>query len=255
MMCEVSPVISIVTPCYNAGRFIKETIDSVLAQSFTSWEMLIVDDCSTDNSAEVIQSYNSIDSRIKYYRTDKNTGSPAIPRNIGIEHAQGRYIAFLDSDDIWYPDKLKDQVELMMAKPCGVCYTDGVMINEAGEILRTMRKADWVDYRRTLKRNELSCSSVVIDKSIIGNLKFQNMPKEDFAFWIELMKLSGEVAYNTGRVSYAYRLVGNSRSRNKGSIIKQQWHVLRHVARLGLFDAAYCFGCWALRNVKKYYMN
>lgn len=254
MKMQNNKLVSIIVPCYNAAKYIGKTIESVEAQTYVNWEMLIIDDCSTDNSAEIIQAYSSTDQRVYYLRTDQNTGSPAIPRNIGLEQARGQYIALLDSDDIWHHNKLKEQIALMETKPCRICYTDGEMIDETGKILRTIKKQDWVDYRRTLKRNELSCSSVVLNKSIIGDLRFQNIPKEDFAFWIELMKKSKEVAYNTGNVSYAYRLVANSRSRNKSSIIKQQWHVLRHVAHLGSLDAAYCFLCWALRNVRKYYI-
>ena len=253
-MNEQSPYVSIVTPCYNAGKYIKETIESVISQSFTDWEMLIVDDCSTDNSAEIVKGYEANDSRVHYLCTPHNTGAPAIPRNLGIDNARGRFVALLDADDVWHPDKLKEQITLMHNKPCRICYTDGEMMNEEGKILRTMTKADWVDYKRTLKRNELSCSSVMFEKKLIGEQRFKNIPKEDFAFWIQLMKSTKVKAYNTGTVSYVYRLVGNSRSRNKVEILKQHWHVLRHEAKLNVFYAAYCFSCWIMRNLKKYYI-
>ena len=249
------PVVSIITPCYNAAKYIEETIKSVLSQTFTNWEWLIIDDCSSDNSAEIIKKFKNNDARIRYFKTPSNTGSPAIPRNIGIEHSRGQYIALLDSDDVWYPSKLEDQLSLMQKMPCRISYTDGVMMNEKGEIIRTMKKASWVDYKRTLKRNELSCSSVVLDKNLIGELRFQNIPKEDFAFWIQLMKGTKEKAYNTHKIHYSYRIVGNSRSRNKVNIIKQHWHVLRQSAGLNWVEALYCFTCWASRNIKKYYLK
>lgn len=106
-------MISIITPCYNAGKFLPETIDSVLNQTFRDWELLIIDDCSSDNSRQIVEEYALKDSRIRYFRTDTPSGSPSYPRNIGIENSNGEYIAFLDADDIWLPDKLDDQIKFM----------------------------------------------------------------------------------------------------------------------------------------------
>ncbi len=248
------PYVSIVTPCYNAGEYIRETIESVISQTFSDWEMLIVDDCSSDNSVEIIKKMKECDERIRLLKTENNTGTPATPRNIGIEHSRGQYVALLDADDIWYPNKLEEQLNVIRERDCKIVYSNGDMINEDGKYVRTMKKQEWVDYRRTLKRNELSCSSTLIEKSIIGNLRFKNIPKEDFVFWLSLLRTTGEKAYNTNTSLYAYRIVGNSRSRNKGSIIKQQWHVLRDIERLNIFDASYCFSCWVFRNLKKYYI-
>lgn len=252
---KTCPLVSVVTPCYNAASYIGETIDSVISQTYTNWEMIVVDDCSTDKSSDVVQMYSQQDKRISLLSTRTNTGSPAIPRNMGIEYAKGKYIALLDADDIWYPNKLSEQISLMESKPCRISYTNGEMMNEDGVVIREIRKAEYVDYRETLKRNELSCSSAMLEKALINDLRFENRPKEDFVFWIRLMKESCEKAYNTNSVLYAYRLVGNSRSRNKINIMKQQWQVLREAAGLSVIDAAYCFTCWALRNTKKYYLR
>jgi len=249
-----NPLVSIVTPCYNASKYIGIMIESVKAQSYINWELLIVDDHSTDNSCSVIKEYISNDNRIKLLQTNQNTGSPAEPRNIGINNSKGSFIALLDADDLWYPLKLEEQLKTIAEKECDIVYSNGDIINEKGEKIRSMNKTPWVDYRRTLKRNELSCSSVLIRKEVIGNIKFQNIPKEDFVFWLELMRTSGEKAYNTNKSHYAYRLVANSRSRNKYSIVQQQWNVLRNIEKLSLMDSIYCFACWATRNVKKYYI-
>ena len=106
----INVCISVITPCYNSGAYIADAIESVIAQSFVNWEMIIVDDCSSDNSAFIINQYSSKDARIKYFKTDFPSGSPTLPRNIGIKYAKGKYIAFLDSDDIWLPEKLKEQI-------------------------------------------------------------------------------------------------------------------------------------------------
>ena len=166
------PYVSIVTPCYNAGEYIRETIESVISQTFSDWEMLIVDDCSSDNSVEIIKKMKECDERIRLLKTENNTGTPATPRNIGIEHSRGQYVALLDADDIWYPNKLEEQLNVIRERDCKIVYSNGDMINEDGKYVRTMKKQEWVDYRRTLKRNELSCSSTLIEKSIIGNLRF-----------------------------------------------------------------------------------
>lgn len=248
------PIVSIITPCYNAAGFIELTAESVFNQTLKDWEWIIVDDCSSDNTVDIINKIKECDDRVYLLKTDRNTGTPATPRNIGIENSRGRYVALLDADDIWYPNKLEDQLNLIREKNCKIVYSNGDIIDENGKYVRSMKKQEWVDYRRTLKRNELSCSSTLLEKNIIGNLRFQTIPKEDFVFWLNLLKKTGEKAYNTNTSLYAYRIVGDSRSRNKGSIIKQQWHVLRVIERLNIIDAAYCFGCWVFRNLKKYYI-
>ena len=103
-------LVTIVTPCYNSQQTILQTIESVIKQTYPNWEMLIVDDCSTDGTADIVKRYENIDSRIKYFKTELNSGSPSLPRNIGIDNAQGKYIAFLDADDIWLPNKLEFHV-------------------------------------------------------------------------------------------------------------------------------------------------
>lgn len=248
------PLVTIVTPCYNAANFLPETIESVIAQTFTDWEMIVVDDFSTDNSVEIVKEYSRKDSRIKFLSTEHNTGSPAIPRNIGIEAAQGKYIALLDADDIWYPSKLQNQVEKLEANGYQIMYSNGDMIDENGKHLRPINKGSKSDYWGTLTQNELSCSAAIFRKDMVGDIRFKNMVKEDFVFWLELMRTSKAIAYNTGTREYSYRIITGSRSRNKQNIIKQQWYVLRKIEKLNIFVAAYCFCRWVLRNVKKYYM-
>src|SRR5690625_120229 len=119
-MIEKEPLVSIITPAYNAARFIGETIESVLAQTYENWEMIIVDDCSTDDTREIVQSYQEKDSRIKLFTLDKNSGS-GVARNKAMDEAKGRFIAFLDSDDLWYPEKLRRQIAFMLDN--GVAFT------------------------------------------------------------------------------------------------------------------------------------
>ena len=175
--------VSVITPCYNAGVTIINTIESVIAQTYTDWEMLIVDDSSSDNSADVIKEYASKDSRIKYLRTEKPSGSPALPRNIGIENAVGKYIAFFDADDVWLPDKLQWQVDFLEKNGYDLVYSfyekmnwDGVRNNR---VVRTRKKSI---YKSLLKSNSIPCLTSIVKREAIGETRFKQISQEDFCF-------------------------------------------------------------------------
>ena len=172
-MRRLYPLISIITPCYNAAPFIAQTIESVLAQTYPHWEMLIVDDCSTDRSVEVIQAYVNRDSRIKYFKTDHSSGSPSLPRNIGLEQAQGEYIAFLDSDDAWFPSKLEEQVIFMESGPYDFVYSDYEKMAWNGKrnqrLIQVRRISSFWDM---LESNEIPCLTVLLRKDLIGEARF-----------------------------------------------------------------------------------
>lgn len=249
-----NPLISIITPCYNAAKFVAQTIESVQQQSYSNWEMIIVDDCSTDNSFEVIRNLVEKDSRIKLYQLSENTGSPAAPRNKAIELSKGEIVAFLDADDLWMPQKLEVQLKYMLDKDCDIVYSNGIMVNEDGKFLRSMNKTKWVDYRKTLQHDELSCSSVMIKKNLLNDSHFVKQPKEDLIFWLDVLKKTGAKAFNVNESLYAYRVVPNSRSRDKKAIIKHQWRILREVEKLSFPYAAYNFFWYIWINLKKYYL-
>ena len=248
-------LVSIVTPCYNASRFIADTIRSVQNQTYSNWELIIVDDCSTDNSVQIVTNFALQDDRIKLITLEHNTGSPAVPRNRAIKEANGDMIAFLDAYDIWKPDKLECQIEYMLSRGCGIVYTNGEMIDEQNRYIRTIKKIKFVDYKQTLKHDELSCSSVMAKKDLLIGCSFKKQMMEDYIFWLEVLRKTGAKAYNVNRVLYSYRLVGNSRSRNKKKIIKRQWEVLRSIEKLNFLYALYCFLNYIWINFKKYYVS
>ena len=124
--------VSIITPCYNSARFISKTIESVLNQTYPYWEMIIVDDCSHDNTKEVVEQYCKLDSRIRLLCLEKNSGSATIPRNKAIEEAEGRFIAFIDSDDLWKPEKLERQLPFFNTSNIAVVYSNYEKIDESG---------------------------------------------------------------------------------------------------------------------------
>lgn len=161
------PLVSIITPCYNAAPFISQAIESVLAQSFGDWEMIIVDDCSSDDSLSIIQKYARIDSRIRYLRTDKPSGSPTLPRNMGIKEAKGRYIAFLDSDDIWLPNKLSDQLKVFEKSEVAIVFSNYEKVSLGGERCgREVIAPCEVDYRLLLKGNCIGCLTAMYDSAL-----------------------------------------------------------------------------------------
>ena len=172
------PLVSIITPCYNAASFISQAIESVLAQSFGDWEMIIVDDCSSDDSLSIIQKYARIDSRIRYLRTDKPSGSPTLPRNMGIKEAKGRYIAFLDSDDIWLPNKLSDQLKVFEKSEVAIVFSNYEKVSLGGERCgREVIAPCEVDYPLLLKGNCIGCLTAMYDSALTGKI-FSNNHKD-----------------------------------------------------------------------------
>lgn len=205
--------VSIITPTYNVVQFIRETIESVLKQTYPYWELLIVDDCSTDDSVKIINQYSIKDPRIKLLSTDKNTGSPSEPRNIALEAAMGRYIALLDADDIWLPNKLEEQLEFMEINDFDFVYSNYEKMNYQGKrnnrIVCTRSVSTYWDI---LESNGIPCLTVLLKREIIGDIRFQQTPKEDYVFWLTIMRTRNITAYNTNRIHAIYRESKNSRS-------------------------------------------
>lgn len=248
----MSHCISIITPCYNSASFIAPTLESVLAQTFEDWEMLVVDDCSTDDSAAIVQEYTRRDSRIQYYRTDSPSGGPSIPRNIGLEHARGEYVAFLDSDDLWLPEKLEEQLSFMQANKLDFVYSDYEKISWRGERKNRIINAQAVSsFWDTIESNAIPCLTVLIRRSVIGNTRFKPIPKEDYVFWLDILR-QGYKAYNTGKVHALYREAKNSRSGNKLKMFRQQWYVLRQVEGVKKVPAIYFMLIFAVKGLFKF---
>ena len=244
--------ISIITPCYNAEATISDTIESVIHQTNNEWEMLIVDDCSTDKSDKIIKHYLSQDNRIKYIKTQKASGSPSLPRNIGIENAQGKYIAFLDADDVWLPDKLQKEFEFMERNGYCLGYSYYEKIdwegNRNNRIIKTREKTT---YKDLLKSNSIPCLTSIIRKDIIGSTRFKQIPQEDFCFWLDILK-KGYTAHNLCEVTALYREAKTSRSSNKLDMFKGYWNVIRNHQHIGLIPACYYMITYTIMGFAKY---
>lgn len=244
--------ISIITPCYNGERYLVTCIESVLAQTYSDWEMLIVDDCSTDSSAVIIQKYAAADPRIIYLKTEKASGSPTLPRNIGMDHARGRFIAFLDCDDLWAPTKLEEQLAIFAKKKCALVYSNYEKINEQGERAnRLIQAPEVVSFNRLHYGCPIGCLTVIVDTAITGKFNFVNQHQEDYIAWLHILKKHG-LAYNTNTTLAYYRETSGSVSRNKLRVIPWQWDVYRKVLKLNIVKSVYYFVCYAYNGFVKH---
>lgn len=245
-------MVSIITPCYNSANFLADTIESVLAQTYSDWEMLIVDDCSTDGSYEIAESYAKKDSRIKLLRTEKSSGSPVRPRNIAIENAKGRYIAFLDSDDLWLPGKLEAQMKIFAEHDdTAIAFSYYEKISETGERSeRVIVSPSKVTYRQLLKGNVIGCLTGMYDTDKVGKIALEYRGHEDCVMWLSILR-KGFCARNTNDVQALYRVRNGSVSANKLKALTWQWQIYRDSEKLGLISSMYNFAFYAIKAVVK----
>lgn len=240
--------VSIVTPSYNCSSFISDTIKSVLQQSFSDWQMIIVDDCSTDNSVEVIQSFVKKDPRFYLIKLSKNSGA-AVARNKAIEAAQGRYIAFLDSDDLWLPDKLEKQLSFMQEYDYPFTYTAYDKIDKDGKVFGHIGVPDRVSYSDLLKSCSVGCLTAMYDTTYFGK---EAMPlirkRQDLGLWLRLLKKT-DYAYGLNEILAQYRVRKNSISSNKTNAAKFTWRLYREIEGFSLIKSSYYFSHYAVRGV------
>ena len=237
-------LVSIIIPVYNAERFLDETINTVLSQTYTDWELILVNDCSEDNSEKIYSKYKG-DKRIIWYNQKKN-GGPALARNKGIDLAKGQYICFLDSDDLWDKDKLEKQIKFMKEKKCAFSYHSYEFANE--ECVPMGKKViakEKLTYKQALKNNIISTITVmfdvkIIDKNLIKMPDFKYV--EDTATWWKILR-NGYVAYGIPKVFSYYRRISNSNSSNKLRTQKPLWNLYRKAEKLGFLYSIYCL-CW-----------
>lgn len=249
---QSNPFVSVVMPCYNAEKYIRESIESVIKQTFLNWELIIVNDGSKDNTISIIQEYASIDTRVKYIDSSVPSGSPAEPRNIGIREARGRYIAFLDSDDIWTADKLESQLNLFSSGDYIIVYCDYESISETGERMnRKVKEPESCNFRLLQKYNCIGCSEAIFDTEKIGKPQFKKIGHEDYLFWLEILK-NGGIAINTNKVQLLYRERNSSVSGNKLQAAKWAWDIYRKELKFPLFKALLSFTCYLLKALERH---
>jgi len=234
-------LVSIITPSYNSIKFIEETILSVLSQTYQDWEMIIVNDVSTDGSEKLIEEYVKKDSRIKLITLTKNLGV-AKARNMAIKSATGRYVAFLDSDDTWLPKKLEKQVKFMEENNLVVTYSAYYTMNEYSKYINTRNVKDKITYSDMLKSNHIGNLTGIYDVSFFGKVFMESVGHEDYVLWLSLLRKVGSIKGVTEPLAN-YRILSNSLSSNKVKVLKWQWHIYRNIEKLNLFQSSYYF-CW-----------
>ena len=245
-------LVSVIIPCYNAEATIGQTIQSVIDQTYSNWEMIIVDDCSSDRSARIIAEYAAQDSRIKYLTTAEPSGSPALPRNIGIDCAMGTYIAFLDADDIWLPYKLQMELEFAIDNQYPLIYSYYEKISWDGKRNgRIIRTRDLTTYSSLLKSNSIPCLTSLIRKDIVGKIRFRQIPQEDFCFWLDILH-TGVKGYNLKKVTALYREANGSRSSNKLNMFKGYWNVIYKYQKVNFIFCCYYMITYSIMGLLKY---
>ncbi|MDN7226404.1 glycosyltransferase family 2 protein [Planococcus liqunii] len=247
-------LVSVVIPIYNSEKFIIKSLDSVNNQDYKHIEIILVDDFSADNSKQIIENYMENNDNIVYLRLQSNSGA-AVARNKALEIAKGRYIAFLDSDDIWYPEKISKQLELMTKENAGICYTAIEMINEENILIKDKRRVlEKVDYNFLLKNTMIATSSVVIDRNIVGDFKMPIIRSgQDYATWLKLMN-NGTIAYGINEAFVQYRKSSNSLSKNKLKSIQQVWSIQRKYEKINTFHAFFNTMFFTINAIKKHYL-
>lgn len=244
-------LVSIVMPSYNSSCYIADAIYSVMKQTYISWELLITDDASTDDTVNMVETFIEQDSRIRLFRLEKNSGV-ATARNFSIQHAKGQFIAFLDSDDVWHPEKLEKQLRFMKEHQYSFTFTAYQLMSHNGEMLdKIINTPESIDYKHYLKNTIIGCLTVMLDREQLGNFLFPNLKtSQDMALWLTILR-NGNRAYGLNEVLADYRLSPQSNSGNKRKAAQGVWTVYRKQEKLSWLFSFYNFIGYAWHAVKK----
>lgn len=246
-------LVSIIVPVYNCGKFLTDTIRTVKEQTYQNFELIFVNDCSTDNSSDIIQKEAQLDDRIKLINLEKNSGA-AIARNTGMKSAKGRYIAFLDADDFWNKNKLEKQLKFIKENNYAFTFTgyeftdeDG---NRTGKIVSIPKE---LTYKQALKNTTIFTSTVIFDVKQLGKelIEMPNVKRgQDTATWWKVLR-NNNVAYGLDEVLSFYRRSNNTLSANKIKALKRTWNLYRNVEKLSVFKSFYYFCFYVINAIKR----
>lgn len=244
-------LVSIIVPAYKAAPYIARTIESVRAQTYRDWEMLVADDCSPDDTREIVSEWQRRDRRVRLIALERN-GGPAAARNAALAQARGRWIAFLDSDDMWLPEKLERSLAHAKAHRSALVFTGFRRLSQdesrTGDYIPVPRT---LTYRQLLGNTVIATSTVVIDRSVSGEVRMERVYYDDFVCWLSILK-RGHVAHGLDEDLMRYRVLAQSVSRNKGRSAREVWKTYRQVEHLNPMAAAWHFARYALNALRKY---
>lgn len=240
-------------PVYNSETFLEQAIQSVILQTYSDWELIIVDDGSRDQSVQIAQKYSEKDGRIRFIRSSENRGAAAA-RNLGIHEAKGRFIAFLDSDDLWLPNKLKVQFEAFNKMEASLIYSSYLKVDSFGKVKgKPVLVPERVTYNQILRGNVIGCLTAVYDTFRVGKVYMPDIKlRQDYGLWLSILK-SCEVAHGITEPLALYRIHNASISSNKLKAAYYQWKVYRDLEKLSLFDSIQLFFSYAVYGLRKYF--
>jgi len=246
--------VSVITPCHNSAKFISKTIESVRNQTLQDWEMIIIDDHSSDNSVEIIKLYSKKDSRIKLVRLGENSGA-AVARNTAISRAQGRYIAFLDADDLWLPSKLERQIDFMRNNNLAFTYSSYYLVDKDGKMIGSFTTKENITYTSMLKTCSVGCSTAIYDFDKLGKIYMPLISKrQDYGLWLEILRRIGSTK-GINEPLASYRILSDSLSSNKFKAAYYQWKIYRKVKKLNFLISTYYFLHYFKNGIFKYKTN
>ncbi|WP_297867754.1 glycosyltransferase family 2 protein [uncultured Flavobacterium sp.] len=248
----MTALVSIITPSYNSAKFIAETIQSVQNQTYQNWEMIIVDDGSSDETENVVLSIIQKDNRIQFHKLSQNSG-PAVARNTGIEKASGDYMTFIDADDIWFPTFIENNIKTIQETGIPFVFSSYKRANEQLEFVYSdFIVPNKVSYSDILKSNSISCLTAFVDIKKLGKKYMPLIRKrQDMGLWLNYLKVI-PFAHGIQETQAIYRIRENSLSRKKSDLIKYQWQFYREVEKLNVFESSYYMLHWMYRGFMKY---
>jgi len=235
-----SSLVSIITPTYNSEKFITETIQSVQKQSYTNWEMIIVDDCSSDTTASIASEISKNDSRIRFFQLEKNFGT-GVARDFALSKASGRYITFLDSDDLWKPSKLEKQIDFLSSKNLPFTFSFYECIDEEGNAFdKKIEAPRRLKYYQLFFCNFIGNLTGIYDSSFFGKIPISSIRKrQDWMLWLTILKKIKVAMPVTESLAY-YRVRNNSISASKVSLLQHNFKVYRSFHGLNLVVSLFC---------------
>ncbi|WP_432462980.1 glycosyltransferase family 2 protein [Agarivorans sp. QJM3NY_33] len=229
---------TIITPIFNAEDFLEETLESIRLQTYQQWEALLINDCSTDSSLSIAQSFVEKDSRFRIINRVEGGGA-AKARNDGIREAQGRFIAFLDSDDVWLPNKLQEQLDFMKFNDIAFSFSSYQFLTEEGQVTTTVRAPKEVTYSKLLKGNVIACLTAIYDTNKLGKVLMPDIRKrQDFGLWLKITKM-GIKGYGLQKPLAYYRLRKGSISSAKFNTMLYTWSLYRNIEKLSIIHSLY----------------
>lgn len=248
---KTNKLFSIIMPCYNAEKYLKQSIDSVLQQTYENWELIIINDCSTDKSLKIINSFK--DDRISLINNLKNEGV-SFSRNEGIKNAKGNFIAFIDSDDLWNKHKLMTQLNYLN-KGYDICCSNYIQIDEFGNFIKEIKDLEIIDFKSILKSNLIPNSSAVYNVEKLGKFYQKKIGHEDYLMWLNILKSdSGIIAYRVQENLMSYRCHSENISYSKFTAAIWTWNIFYTELELGFLQSSKSFVNYMYRNFIKYFL-